>query len=108
MGKNTNAKSPYLIDCNPKLNTGQTTSQGSVMGNIDLTKSTQSKISNHSSIKASIDDPNRSLGRSSTGTRTTSNDRVLKLKIKSSKGSKEKMGVSQEQSAKNQKIIATI
>lgn len=98
IGKSLNAKSPYLNDCFNKLKIGQNTSHGSVSSGMDPSKSTQSKMSNQSTRKASIDDANRSFGRSSNGGRTTSGDRVLKLKINSSKGQKDK----------NQKIIANI
>ena len=69
-------------------------------GGADSSKSAQSKMSNESMRKTSLDGT-RSLGRSSNGTRTGSNERVLKLKI--NKSSKQ-----HAPSDKDKKIIATI
>jgi len=81
----------------------------------DSSKSTNSKMSNGTSgstRKQSLDnEASQSVGRSSNGGGTGSNERVLKLKINKSKGSKlEKniLGASGQDASKNQKIIAQI
>ena len=90
----------------------QNTSHGSVNGTsvnsgVDSSKSTQSKMSHQTTRKASLDnEANRSVGRSSNGGRTGSNDRVLKLKINKSKGQRADKSTSGGQN--NQKMIATI
>jgi len=67
-------------------------------------------MSNSSTRKTSLEnEASRSVGRSSNGGRTGSNDRVLKLKInKSKKIDKNVLGGNVGPDGKNQKIVAQI
>jgi hypothetical protein len=76
-----------MNECFQKLQiSNQNASHGSVTSGVDSSKSNQSKLSNGSRKTGAIDsDATRSVGRSSNGGRTGSNDRVLKLKINKTK-----------------------
>jgi hypothetical protein len=76
-----------MNECFQKLQiSNQNASHGSVTSGVDSSKSNQNKLSNASRKGGNVDsEANRSVGRSSVGTRAGSNDRVLKLKINKTK-----------------------